>query len=74
MKATKERLLEPTTWDGLGFVDGWQTLHGVQTVVEPATGATLGRVGMANAADVARATSLARRAQTDWAALPYERR
>ncbi len=74
MNAMQDALLDPSVWDGLGFLDGWQALHGLQTVVEPATGRALGRVGMADAADVARAARSARRAQTGWAALPYERR
>ncbi len=74
MQATQEALLRPGLWAGRAFIGEWQTLRGVRDVVEPATGAILGQVAMADAADVARATAVAREAQSGWAALPYERR
>ncbi|MFE2235829.1 aldehyde dehydrogenase family protein [Streptomyces sp. JL2001] len=43
---------------------------GTVDVVEPATGKTLAVVGLADAADVGRAVSVAARAQPDWGAVP----
>ena len=55
------------------YCGGWVTAAGGErTVVEPATGQELGRVGVAGADDVARATTLAAQAQPAWAAASYE--
>jgi benzaldehyde dehydrogenase (NAD) len=43
-------------------------------VREPATGAELGRVGIADASDIARAAESAAKAQREWARTPYEER
>ncbi|MEW2354116.1 aldehyde dehydrogenase family protein [Spirillospora sp. NPDC029432] len=43
-------------------------------VVEPATGGSLGRIGAADAGDVARAAESAAAAQRDWAARPHPER
>ncbi|MEU0590227.1 MULTISPECIES: aldehyde dehydrogenase family protein [Streptomyces] len=57
---------------GTVFSDGWRSASGdaVVEVVEPATGKTLARAGVAAAADVARAAAGAARAQPAWGALP----
>jgi benzaldehyde dehydrogenase (NAD) len=47
---------------------------GVREVVEPATGAVLGTVGLASPEDVGRATRVAAAAQRDWAATSFEER
>lgn len=44
------------------------------SVVEPATGKEIGRVGLATPADVTEASGVAVRAQRSWAALPYDDR
>jgi benzaldehyde dehydrogenase (NAD) len=66
-------LLDPSVWNGKVYCGGWVTAAGGErTVVEPATGQELGRVGVAGADDVARATTLAAQAQPAWAAASYE--
>src|SRR5437762_448069 len=68
-------LLEAKTWTGKLFLDGWRAGGGGErAVAEPATGGELGRVGMANAADVRKAAARAAEAQRAWAAEPYEKR
>lgn len=44
------------------------------SVIEPATGATLGKIGMANAETIASSSQIARTAQGSWFALPYDER
>jgi benzaldehyde dehydrogenase (NAD) len=64
--------LDPKTWTGRIFLNGWSTgSGGVRDVIEPATGRTLGRVGMAGANDVAQATGKAAVAQHAWASAPF---
>jgi benzaldehyde dehydrogenase (NAD) len=69
-------LLESAEWTGNIFVDGAWTpgAAGVAKVIEPATGNSLGEVGMAGPADVDRAAAAAVRAQREWAALPHIQR
>ncbi|USQ85705.1 aldehyde dehydrogenase family protein [Streptomyces phaeoluteigriseus] len=57
---------------GTVFSDGWRPASGaaVVEVLEPATGKALAQVGVADAADVARAAAGAARAQPTWGALP----
>jgi benzaldehyde dehydrogenase (NAD) len=68
-------LLDPELWQGRIFLDGWRDSAGGTTpVVEPATGDTLGTVGVASAPDVEAAAATARTAQKAWAtASPEER-
>jgi benzaldehyde dehydrogenase (NAD) len=68
-------LLDSATWSGQIFSDGWrESLGGSRSVLEPATGESLGTVGMANAADVEQAAALAAKAQPEWAATPFQER
>jgi benzaldehyde dehydrogenase (NAD) len=68
-------LLDEKEWRSKVFLDGWTTGSGGDyAVVEPATGAELGRIGLATAADVAKASERAVAAQREWAGLPYDRR
>ncbi|MFL6111475.1 MAG: aldehyde dehydrogenase family protein, partial [Catenulispora sp.] len=68
-------LLDEQTWQGRVFTGGWVPAEGGDAaVVEPATGAELGRVGIGDAADISRAARVAAGAQRDWAALPYTER
>jgi benzaldehyde dehydrogenase (NAD) len=68
-------LLDQETWHAKIFNGGWVKAEGGDaTVLEPATGAELGRVGIANADDVAAASRAAHDAQRAWAALPYTER
>jgi benzaldehyde dehydrogenase (NAD) len=68
-------LMDAKTWTGQVFSDGWNTSRaGDAAVVEPATGAELGRVGIAGPEDVAAAAVRAVRAQREWAAASFEDR
>ncbi|MGI5192832.1 benzaldehyde dehydrogenase [Streptomyces sp. CA-288835] len=62
-------LLDDVSWQGMIYSNGWTTAHGgVLDSTEPATGAVLAQVGLADADDVAAATARAAQAQADWAA------
>jgi len=64
-----------SVWRGRVFGADWRgAAGGSLDVLEPATGATLTRVGNAVAEDVRRAAAEAREAQPAWAATPYEKR
>ena len=67
--------LDEAAWRGRVYSDGWVSAAGGEAAVtEPATGAELGRTGIAAPADVARAVRRAAAAQPAWAALlaaPY---
>lgn len=69
-------ILDEPRWTGRVFVDGQWTAGGggSAAVIEPATGAEIGRVGTADTADIARAAASARDAQAQWAALPHPAR
>jgi len=68
--------LDDARWKGQIFVGGaWVPgAGGDADVIEPATGASLGRTGRAGAADVATAAISASEAQREWAALPHPAR
>ncbi|WP_313466007.1 aldehyde dehydrogenase family protein, partial [Stenotrophomonas sp.] len=61
-------------WSGAFFDGQWQAAAQRQPVIEPATGQTLGEVGLADAAQVATSAATAAQAQQAWAAAPYEQR
>ncbi|PRY11173.1 aldehyde dehydrogenase family protein [Kineococcus rhizosphaerae] len=63
---------EPGTWDGAFYSGGWRTGGPSAPAVEPATGAELGRFGVATPQDVTAATERAVRAQRDWAQVPAQ--
>ncbi|MGY0389566.1 benzaldehyde dehydrogenase [Nocardioides sp. WG-D5] len=69
-------VLDSVDWSGNILKAGtWQPGQGGDyAVVEPATGAELGRMGLATAADVADAAAAAAEAQLTWAALPHPER
>ncbi|GAB3803165.1 benzaldehyde dehydrogenase [Micromonospora zhanjiangensis] len=68
-------LLDTTTWHGTVFSDGWvEASGGTAPVRSPATREEIARVGVADAADVARACASAGRAQRAWAATSYPER
>jgi benzaldehyde dehydrogenase (NAD) len=68
-------LLDAATWQGKVYSDGWVRPEGGDSaVIEPATGAELGRTGIADPADIARAVRLAAVAQPSWAATPHTER
>jgi len=65
-------LLEEKVWRSNIYLDGWvKGSGGDYDVIEPATGRSLGRLGAATPADVARATARAAEAQRAWASAPY---
>ncbi len=69
------RLLDASSFSGSVFDGGWVSAHGGDTaIVEPATGAELGRTGVADVSDVERACAGAAAAQRDWAAATFEER
>src|SRR5262245_32067552 len=68
-------LLDPKTWTGKIFLNGWQPGGGGErAVIEPATGEELGRIGIASPADVRKAGARAAEAQREWARASFETR
>lgn len=64
----KFAFLDQAAWAGKLFSGGWtNAAGGVREVIEPATGKVLSQVGIADAADVARASAAAAQAQVAWA-------
>jgi len=73
---TDQTLIDPAEFAGRIFIDGEWIVGGGGEIpsIEPATGETLAMVGVADAADVARAAEGAASAQKEWAALPHPAR
>ncbi len=69
-------LLEPGVWTRSIFLGGaWRPgSGGVSAVVEPATGNSIGSIGLANDGDIAEAAEHARTVQRGWAAVPHTER
>jgi acyl-CoA reductase-like NAD-dependent aldehyde dehydrogenase len=68
-------LMDEAVWRGKIYSGGWvEGGGGDAPVTEPATGAELGRTGIATPADVARAAQLAAAAHPAWAATPHTER
>ncbi|GAA4362813.1 aldehyde dehydrogenase family protein [Paeniglutamicibacter cryotolerans] len=68
-------LLNSKLWDSKVYIGGWRDGGGGSSaVLEPATGETLGRYGVASAADVLEASTRAASAQKEWAARNPEER
>ncbi len=68
-------MLSDVDWTGKVYKGGWTSSRGgVLESVEPATGAVLATVGLANADDIAAAAGAAKRAQPEWAAQPGPQR
>ena len=68
-------LMDRAVWQGKIYSGGWVSAPGGDAaVIEPATGAELGRFGVATPADVARAAQIAAAAQPAWAAAPHTER
>ena len=62
-------------WAGRIFSNGWRVAKGgASPVKEPATGNTLGSIGIANAEDIDVAVTSAANAQPAWAALTFDKR
>jgi benzaldehyde dehydrogenase (NAD) len=67
--------LDEAIWRGKVYSGGWVTAAGGDAaVVEPATGAEIGRTGLAAPSDVGAAAQRAAAAQPGWAALPHTER
>ncbi|MET7752651.1 benzaldehyde dehydrogenase [Micromonospora sp. NPDC005367] len=65
-------LLDTATWQGMLYSDGWvEAAGGTRAVLSPANREEIGRIGVANAGDVARACARAAEAQRAWAATSY---
>jgi benzaldehyde dehydrogenase (NAD) len=69
-----EAFIDHALWGGNIYSDGWQAATNARDVLEPATGETLLRAGVAQASDVARAAQAAAAAQPAWAAMPPRER
>ena len=69
-----EALIDHALWSGNIYSGGWQAAADARDVLEPATGETLLRAGVAQAGDVARAAQAAAAAQSAWAAMPPRER
>ncbi len=68
-------LLDEKVWTGSVFGSGWSASpSGDAAVIEPATGAEIGRVGVGGRDEVMRAASEAAAAQRVWAATSFEER
>jgi benzaldehyde dehydrogenase (NAD) len=68
-------LLNDETWRGRVYSGGWVTASGGDAaVIEPATGAELGRTGIGGPGDMAGAARQAAQAQREWAARPHSER
>jgi len=68
-------LMDPQVWTGKIFNGDWiPSSAGDYNVVEPATGATLGVMGVAGVDDVHRAAERAAEAQRAWASAPFATR
>ncbi|HEX8919262.1 MAG TPA: benzaldehyde dehydrogenase [Chloroflexota bacterium] len=68
-------LMDPGVWSGKIFNGDWIAPDGGEySVIEPATGHTLGTMGRASAADVERAAKRAAEAQRTWAQTPFFQR
>jgi benzaldehyde dehydrogenase (NAD) len=68
-------LLDPANWTASIYSTNWTKARGGDApVLEPATGAELGRIGLASAEDVTMAAEAAAAAQPAWAATSFEER
>ena len=60
-------LMDAAVWGGKVYTDGWTIGdEGTQDVINPATGATIGTIGIISAAGVEPVAARAARAQVDW--------
>jgi benzaldehyde dehydrogenase (NAD) len=67
--------MDTQTWQGQVFSGTWsKSSGGTREIREPATGKTLGTIGIATPADIERACADAAAAQRDWAATPFQQR
>ena len=76
LKVTTDTLLTPTeVWNAKIYSNGWKKPGlGTADVIEKATGAKLGEIGIASPEDVSAAAATARKAQKEWAKVPGPKR
>lgn len=75
MTVAEATLMDSRVWSGKIFDGDWVAPEGGEiTVVEPATGETLGSIGRAGKADVERAAKRAAEAQVEWAQTSFLQR
>ncbi|MGI5118378.1 aldehyde dehydrogenase family protein [Marinactinospora thermotolerans] len=68
-------LFDGDVWTSKVFTGTWTSARGGDApVVSPATGAEIGRIGSADATDVAEAAAVAAKAQRAWATAPFAER
>ncbi|HET9110452.1 MAG TPA: benzaldehyde dehydrogenase [Ktedonobacterales bacterium] len=73
MTATTTTLMDPQLWTGKIFNGEWvASTGGEYNVIEPATGATIGSIGVASLDDVRRAAERASEAQRAWASASFD--
>lgn len=71
----KAPFMNPAKWQGRIFTGAWDFGTAAdQTVLEPATGESLGTIGCGSAADINQACKTAKAAQKTWAETPFEER
>ncbi|WP_028227908.1 benzaldehyde dehydrogenase [Paraburkholderia ferrariae] len=66
--------LQGNFWHGALFTGRWTPADRTADVIEPATGQTLGCVGMASPEQIGAAAAAAAQSQREWAAAPYGQR
>lgn len=71
---TSPRFMSDVIWKNRIFTGEWTPGSGTTEVKEPATGDTLGCIGMASQGQIAESAAQAGRAQSEWRALPYDAR
>jgi benzaldehyde dehydrogenase (NAD) len=74
MTMTTTKWLDKSIWNERAYGNGWAALSQSSDAIEPATGEVLGRIAIANRADIAKASAAARAAQGAWAATAYDER
>lgn len=68
-------LMNPTVWQGKIFTGSWEFGSAPEArITEPATGESLGSLGVGSAADIDQACKSAASAQQAWAETPFEER
>ncbi|MFV0457457.1 MAG: benzaldehyde dehydrogenase [Actinomycetales bacterium] len=73
-EATGTGFLPLDLWQGTIFTGGWEPAASTSTSIEPATGDSLGTIGMVDADGIATAAQAAAQAQREWAQASYETR
>lgn len=74
MDRSQPKLIRNEHLEGGAYLAGWKRLAQAADIIEPATGSTLGHIGMAAETDVRQACEIAAQAQRDWAAASYDAR